>query len=701
MAESPLICMVSLGERTVFSRVTCATSFFEFKFDVAERLKVPYDTLSMVYKSERIPDLSFEIENEDDMECMVEHNRNIGCLEIHIRATIDVDVSRCENTPKQPPEIIMNTLKPKFIDSTSAANHGSERIPIDNPSGSSVVRSDDIINNTVMIPGWWHNALTEEGQEFESAEELRLALTYYSLAKMFDYEFKKNEPKRIRVYCRYKETYECPWMLFASPVKNANRLSIKKFVNEHTCGQYGQNTGRSRASRKFIATQLQPLLKVRPEIRPVDVQKEFLTNYGLRIDYSKIWWGKERAQEKLYGDIYESYDQLRWYERMVKETNLGNYIHVDQNEGRFSRLFVCYAACIKGFLSGCRPLLFLDGTFLKDRYKVILLSAIAYDGNQGIFPLAYCICDQENLMNWKWFLQGLWSILYERADPYNPPHQLVIISDADKGIKESVKEYFPEALHSRCVLHLVENFRLKLKDLGMKSKDTHVLGNLLQSACYKYTIAEWNEYMKEIYDMDPRAYNIAMNYSPDQWANAFFPGIRYGHVTSNVAESFNNWIREARMLRILQMVKHIRKQIMVRMSNRRLLGDKWAGYLCPQAEMVLKENIEKGRPLDVKQATADIFEVQAHKTTRVDLEKKTCTCRAWDVMRIPCKHACAVISYMKRDIYQYCDWFMSIEAFKKSYDPILYPIPDYEKRSVPRDEIELLSPHTIKRKGEK
>ncbi|XP_020263043.1 uncharacterized protein LOC109839024 [Asparagus officinalis] len=432
----------------------------------------------------------------------------------------------------------MNTLKPKFIDSISAANHGSERIPIDNPSGNSVVRSDDIINSTVMIPGWWHNALTEEGQEFESAKELRLALTYYALAKMFDYVFKKNKPKRIRVYCRYKETYKCPWMLFASPVKNEKRLSIKKFVNEHTCGQYGQNTSRSRASR---------------------------------------------------------------------------------------------------FLSGCRPLLFLDGTFLKDRYKGMLLSAIAYDGNQGIFPLAYCICDQENLMNWKWFLQDLWSILYERADPYNPPHQLVIISDADKGIKESVKEYFSEALHSRCVLHLVENFRLKLKDVGMKSNDTHVLGNLLQIACYKYTIAEWNEYMKEIYDMDPRANNITVNYSPDQWANAFFPGIRYGHVTSNVAESFNNWIRKARMLQILQIVEHIRKQIMVRMSNRRLLGDKWVRYLCPQTEMVLKENIEKGRPLDVKQAAADIFEVQAHKTTRVDLEKKTCTCRAWDVMRIPCK----------------------------------------------------------------
>ena len=136
------------------------------------------------------------------------------------------------------------------------------------------------------------------------------------------------------------------------------------------------------------------------------------------------------------------------YEQMVKQTNPGSYICIDQNEGRFRRLFICYAACIQGFLNGCRPLLFLDGTFLKDRYKCMLLSAIAYDGDQGIFPLAYCICDQENVDNWRWFLQGLWSILYERLDPYNPPHQLVIISDADKGIREAVREYFPEAIHS-------------------------------------------------------------------------------------------------------------------------------------------------------------------------------------------------------------------------------------------------------------
>ncbi|XP_020262552.1 uncharacterized protein LOC109838530 [Asparagus officinalis] len=599
---------------------------------------------------------------------MLEHNRNIGCTEIHMQAAVNVECSTSGKNQKDIREMDAS-LNADYSCPPPGNASNSERIQTDFPSGEVVMRADDILNNTSSIPQWWHTALTEKGQQFETVTELRLALQYYSIAKKFEYEFVKNEPKRIRVCCRYKETYGCPWMLYAAPVKNDKRMEIKRFVNEHSCGQHSSLSGQSRASRKFIAAQLRPVLKARPEIRLIDVQKDFLTRFGLRLEYSKIWWAKERAQQDMYGDSYEAYDQLR-----------------------------C-GIVVQGFLNGCRPLLFLDGTFLKDGYKGMLLSAIAYDGDQGIFPLAYCICDQENVDNWRWFLQDLWSILYERLDPYNPPHQLVIISDADKEIREAVREYFPEAIHSRCVLHLVENFRSKLKDLGMKAKDTQVLGNLLQTACYKYTIAEWNDYMKEIYEMAPAAYEIAINYSPEHWANAFFPGIRYGHVTSNVAESFNSWIREARLLRILQMVEHIRKQLMTRMNNRRIMACKWTSYLCSKVEKIVRENMEKGHTLEIRQSRDDIFEVQSHRTTRVDLENRTCTCRAWDVTRIPCVHACAVIIYMKRDVYQYCDWFMSVEAFKKSYDEILYPIPDYEKQSVPKDEIQILPPITTKRRG--
>ncbi|XP_020272440.1 uncharacterized protein LOC109847620 [Asparagus officinalis] len=295
-------------------------------------------------------------------------------------------------------------------------------------------------------------------------------------------------------------------------------MSIKNFESTHTCGQHRANTGNSRTSRKFIASQIQAVLKVRLDLREVNIKNDILSNFSIKINYSKAW-----------------------YESMVHATNPGSHVVIDVDDGRF---------------------------------RSILLSATGYDDNQRIFLIAYCICDQENEVNWKWFLQGLWTLLYDRENPYQPPHRLVIIFDANKGIRAAVKEFFSDAFHSRCVLHLVKNFKKKMKDFGHKTNVATTLGKLLQSAAYKFTISEWDDDMKELAVIDHRAYVTPMEYSPKTLANTHFPDIRYGHVTLNVAESFNSWIRNVRLLRILPLVETIRKQIMERMHERRLVGQK-------------------------------------------------------------------------------------------------------------------------------
>ena len=35
---------------------------------------------------------------------------------------------------------------------------------------------------------------------------------------------------------------------------------------------------------------------------------------------------------------------------------------------------------------------------------------------------------------------------------------------------------------------------------------------------------------------------------PEKWARSFCPGRRFGHVTSNMAELMNKWLKEARNL---------------------------------------------------------------------------------------------------------------------------------------------------------
>ena len=58
-------------------------------------------------------------------------------------------------------------------------------------------------------------------------------------------------------------------------------------------------------------------------------------------------------------------------------------------------------------LTGCRPLLGLDGCYLKGKYKGTLLVATTLDGNNGLLPVVYAVVESENGNSWDWFLENL------------------------------------------------------------------------------------------------------------------------------------------------------------------------------------------------------------------------------------------------------------------------------------------------------
>jgi len=84
---------------------------------------------------------------------------------------------------------------------------------------------------------------------------------------------------------------------------------------------------------------------------------------------------------------------------MVLETNPGSFVSLKSENGWFTRFYITYDACVDGFLVSWRPLIFLDGTLLKDRYKDTFLTATAYDGDNRLFSLAFYMCDIENKDN--------------------------------------------------------------------------------------------------------------------------------------------------------------------------------------------------------------------------------------------------------------------------------------------------------------
>ena len=55
--------------------------------------------------------------------------------------------------------------------------------------------------------------------------------------------------------------------------------------------------------------------------------------------------------------------------------------HTINGKIRFRRFFFALKPCIEGFLSGCRPYLAIDNTFLTGKFKGQLASALAVDGH--------------------------------------------------------------------------------------------------------------------------------------------------------------------------------------------------------------------------------------------------------------------------------------------------------------------------------
>jgi hypothetical protein len=73
----------------------------------------------------------------------------------------------------------------------------------------------------------------------------------------------------------------------------------------------------------------------------------------------------------------------------------------------FQRFYVCFDACKRGFLSGCREVIGVDGCFFKGACNGELLCALGRDANNQIYPIAWAVVEKETEDSWLWFLGHL------------------------------------------------------------------------------------------------------------------------------------------------------------------------------------------------------------------------------------------------------------------------------------------------------
>jgi MULE transposase domain/MuDR family transposase len=388
------------------------------------------------------------------------------------------------------------------------------------------------------------------GATFPTSQSLKDACREYAIKEFFEYQLLKSNKARYTIACKIND---CPWRLHASQIEKSSIFRIKTYHHEHTCRGIN-GTGHRQATQSFVAHHISEKLKEQPSLRPCDIVRDIQRDFHVNITYSKAYRAKEVEAEQIHGTHEEAYQQLRKYCEDIERTNPNSTAMLDVTlENKFKRIFICYGASAVGF-PHCMPILGLDGTHLKHKYKGILLAATAVDGMGQLFPYAYAIVDVENNDNWLWCLQLLQPIVAKHAPQFLQTGSLVLLSDRQKGFLQGVQSAFPDCPHSYCLAHLERNMHKKFKNTELKA--------LLWQAARATTVEAFDKALEDMKNTEPGSVDWLLETAdPEHWAELFFEGQRYGHLTSNISESLNNWLENARQLPILALLEDIRHKM--------------------------------------------------------------------------------------------------------------------------------------------
>ena len=142
------------------------------------------------------------------------------------------------------------------------------------------------------------------------------------------------------------------------------------------------------ATYNFLAKHFKDRIYKNPTFKSIEMKKEVEEVLKINVSLFKCKRAKRKVIQELDGSYRVEFSYLEAYSAALKRSNPGSKVEIELcketlKEGRrvFRRMFVCLDACKRGWKAGCRPIIGLDGCFLKGVCKGQLIFAVGIDGN--------------------------------------------------------------------------------------------------------------------------------------------------------------------------------------------------------------------------------------------------------------------------------------------------------------------------------
>ncbi|KAI3451306.1 hypothetical protein Pfo_007971 [Paulownia fortunei] len=279
-----------------------------------------------------------------------------------------------------------------------------DNIDIDS-SKSCESREKDIVDND--------NDFDENmiGMIFGTKAEFRKVVQSYTIRTKRNLKFIKND--KIRVYVReYNPKHSC---LLTFHVKNVKTNWL---------------------SERYI-TKFHSDLKRHVKGFRIDV----INDIRCHVSKQQAYRAKRKALSMIKGNPDIQYSKLWDYAEELRKTNPSSTIILGTEEKNgekgFNKFYVCFNTLKIGFLSGCRPIIGVDGYHLKGPHGGVLLTAVGVDPNNNLYSIAYVVVYKECRNTWEWFL-----IVLKNDLNIAKHHEYTFMSDKQKGLIQAFEEVF-------------------------------------------------------------------------------------------------------------------------------------------------------------------------------------------------------------------------------------------------------------------
>ncbi|KAG7559341.1 Zinc finger SWIM-type [Arabidopsis thaliana x Arabidopsis arenosa] len=503
------------------------------------------------------------------------------------------------------------------------------------------------------------------GRLFKNKDDCCTKLAIHAIRRKFHFIHAKSCPTMVIAVC---VGTTCPWRVYATKLEDSERFEVRTVILQHTCSVDARGDFHKQASTAVIGKLMRTrYVGVGRGPRPNELRRMLRQEFSLNVSYWKAWRAREIAMDNAMGSAMGSFALIQPYFKLLMATNPNSITALEtetDNLGvtRFKYLFFALHASIKGY-AYMRKVIVIDGTHLRGRYGGCLVAASAQDANFQVFPLAFGIVNSENDEAWTWFMTKLTDVVPDEPD-------LVFVSDRHASIYASIRKVYPMASHAACVVHLKRNIIAIFKN--------EALGSLVSSAARAYRLSDFNKIFAEIRAMNGPCADYLTGIGFEHWTRSHFVGERYNVMTSNIAETLNNVLTMARDYPVISILESWRTTLVTWFALRREAARMEENILPPKVNDMVIENFEKGAGFGVLKIGDGLYEVRdmVDSGYAVNLWERTCTCRQFQLLTIPCSHAIAAAIREGIRVDTMVGVHHTVPQLRSAYKELIMPVPD-------------------------